>query len=814
MSILGFYAFTGELAWPKQAELGSAMALSFGLNGLSIGLLYLLLLPSLDGGRLIRLGVEWFRRRHNPRLVVHPENPRAIGGRSLLFATPSPGSSNELESQKGPHLQFVAKPIEWLSNFSGDERGNVATLFGLAAVMIFVAVGAGIDLARAYQTRQKLVEVAMLGCQFATRPTIVAPVAASNAGTLQQNDYVSTVTSYINTSLTSQKLAVTQTTGAPFTYAPGGNSQVTLTAIMPTVFMQIAGINSIPLNATANCFTTVAEVTSNNSPYVVQEGFETSTTGTVTWYLPTGPIPYSQGVVTIPKITTFNPSNIYTGSTGTKWVIMGYCVETDHAGSVDATAPQGSYSAELDCDNGSGTGGDSSISTKQYFNVGEYELRYNFRGRVDYPNYDPEYVCGSQLSDESWANDTYVNGGSDISPGSIPANARNNQIDVFFDADNNNSAPTHLINDGTMSLAGSNLIDSCVYSYNWIQRSVRIYVTTAGYYWLSFAADGTNNSFGGQIDNIMLCIATCPGSLQDNFPFTGNEVLFEDTFESPAYSGSPYDTNGNMNNSYGASSVWNESGDGWANAPTNQIPYWTSGCPQGNQCVELGWNASSLIGRPILLDPGYYKVQYDYVSEVTFTTLSGVYCGSTPSAANISALSANSGTGKDRVSGVNLSGTIVNDTNTVGVFMSHAQIASTPNTGNALGSTTSYTNPDGTTSTTPTVPPNAISLTSYDSSQVNPLLDICGYAASVQYRTAYVFIQKPAYYWLTLAALGTSDAFGGQIDDVEITALTSPYDSTYASSAVTIPVPSPQPSSQVSYSGFYITADPLAPPAP
>ena len=101
--------------------------------------------------------------------------------------------------------------------------------------------------------------------------------------------------------------------------------------------------------------------------------------------------------------------------------------------------------------------------------------------------------------------------------------------------------------------------------------------------------------------------------------------------------------------------------------------------------------------------------------------------------------------------------------------MSHAHIASTPNTGNALGSTTSYANPDGATSTTPTAPPCAISLTSYNSSQVNRLLDICGYAASAQYRTAYVFIQKPAYYWLTLAALGTSDAFGGQIDRVKLT---------------------------------------------
>jgi hypothetical protein len=709
----------------------------------------------------------------------------------------------------------VAKFVKALQPFNADERGNVALLFGLTVVMIFVAVGAGLDLARAYQTRQKLAEVAMLACQYATRPTIIAPVAASNSGTLQQQDYVAAVTSYINTSLGAQKLAVTQTSSAPFTYTPGGSSQVTLTATMPTVFMQIANVTTIPLKATANCFTTVAQVSPSTSPYVVQEGFETSTAPTVTWYLPNGTaIGYSKGVVTIPKVTTFNTSNTYTGDHGVKWVIMGYCVETDRTGTNSTTSPQGNYTAELDCDNGSGTAGDSSISTKQYLNVGEYELRYNFRGRIDYPDYDPEYICGSQLNDESWANDTYTNGGYKVTASTIAANAKNNQVDVFLDADNNNSAPTHLINDGTMSLAGSNLIDSCVYSLNWIQRSVRIYVTTAGYYWLSFAADGTNNSYGGQLDNIMLCVATCPGSLQDNFPFTSNEALFEDTFESPVYSGSPYNTNGNMNNSDGASSVWDEEGNGWANAPTNQIPYWTSGCPQGNQCVELGWNANSLISRPILLDPGYYKIQYDYVSEVTFSTLNGVYCGSTPSAANIATLSANSSTGKDRVSGVDHSGTIVHDTNTVGVFMSHAQMASTPNMGNSLGSTTSYTNPDGTTTTTPTVAPDGISLTNYNSAQVNPLLDICGYAATAQARTAYVFIQKPAYYWLTPAALGTADAFGGQIDDFKITALTSPYYSTYASSAVTIPVPSPQPSGTVSYSGFYIVADPVEPPAP
>jgi hypothetical protein len=377
-----------------------------------------------------------------------------------------------------------------------------------------------------------------------------------------------------------------------------------------------------------------------------------------------------------------------------------------------------------------------------------------------------------------------------------------------------------LINDGTMSLAGSNLIDSCVYSTNWVQRSVRIYVTTAGYYWLSFSADGANNSYGGQLDNIQLCIATCPQSLQDNYPFTANQNLFEDTFESPSYSGSPTNTSGNLYNSNGtsgsSSSGWpNADPSGWATAPTNQLTYWRSSCPQGTQCIELGTSSSgnSMVSRPFLLDPGYYQVSYNYVSEATFAALSRVYCGATPAAASISTLTATSSAAKERVGGAS-DGTITEDTNTIGVFMSHAQLASTPNLSSTLGSTTSYTNPTGTTTTTPTVAPNAISLTSYNSSQVNPLLDICGYASASQSRSSVVLIQKPAYYWLTFSALGTSDTFHGQIDDVKLTALTSLYSSTYASIAVTIPVPSPQPSATVSYSGFYIVTNPFTPPAP
>jgi Flp pilus assembly protein TadG len=70
-----------------------------------------------------------------------------------------------------------------LSGFRRNRQGSIAILFALTCVMLFVGVGAGLDLTRAYQTRQKLAEVAMLSCQYATRPAIIESVAASNSGT-------------------------------------------------------------------------------------------------------------------------------------------------------------------------------------------------------------------------------------------------------------------------------------------------------------------------------------------------------------------------------------------------------------------------------------------------------------------------------------------------------------------------------------------------------------------------------------------------------------------------------------------------------
>jgi hypothetical protein len=370
----------------------------------------------------------------------------------------------------------------------------------------------------------------------------------------------------------------------------------------------------------------------------------------------------------------------------------------------------------------------------------------------------------------------------------------------------------------------------CLYGQSWLQRSVTINVTTAGYYWLSFAADGANDSYGGELDDILLCRISCSGSVQDNYPpaWVSSSLLFEDTFESPTYS--PDYSNwiaksGNLNSSTGtsgtSSSGWpSQSSSGWATAPYNQVNYMLQGAAQGSQYISVdGWNSNGsgttnrLISRPFLLNPGYYQVSYKYVSDVDFSSSgdTGTFCYSDPASGYLFPSSYSPLTGNIRFY---ISTTADASTNIVGVFMSHGQLVSTPITGGALASTTSYNNPDGSVSTTPTVAPDSVTWSSYTASALNPVIDTCGYAASYawQSRSAPVKIAKSGYYWLTFSANGgRADGNGAGIDDVKLTALGSLYMSSPPSAAVSIPVPSPQPGSSVSYTGFSITADPLTP---
>jgi Flp pilus assembly protein TadG len=720
------------------------------------------------------------------------------------------------------------------ARFRRDTGGNVAIVFAVSVTVITVALGGAFDLSRAFSARQRLVEVATLACQYASRPSVIQTDAWDYSGSNGGATYSSKVTGFIASSLQGQKFQYAQTTPSPFTYIQNGPANVSLTASVPTTLMQVAQIMQVPISASIHCYDSPSNLTQIvNTPFIVQETFANQAAncangpGSVCYINQSGAI----GAPATPS-ATFPGSPSYIGATGIAWYVTGYCLEIDASGVISASDPGASHSAELNCDDGTGGSadhGNSALTTKVYLEAGDYELRYFYRSRVDYPDYDPAYICGSTASDVSFANDTN-------SSGAPVANAlRNNQLEAYLDEVTGSSPPLHTTTDGTQHLAGSNLIDICVYGYSWLERSVRVVVSTPAYYWLTFAADGQNDSFGGQLDNIRFCQGTCSGTVQDNFPTNWlaannswvNKVLFEDTFESPTYSGNvtAYASNaGNMNNSLGtsgsASSGWpGLAASGWATAPYNDVNYNLAPFSvQGSQSIELDGYVNpannSSINRGFLLDPGYYQVSYYYVSDAIFAGMTSPACTAAPSAA-AAATYVVSGTASAVVRfSTNFSYLLGQDTNTVGVFMSHGQLVSTPIGGGALGSQTSYNNPDGTISTNPTTPPSQVSLSNYNPGQNNPLLDICGYASSWQARTAYIEITKPAYYWLTIAALGSADEIGGAIDDVKLTALGSLYMTSPPANAVTIPVPGPQPGVTLSFNGFEIIADPLTAPAP
>jgi Flp pilus assembly protein TadG len=703
-----------------------------------------------------------------------------------------------------------------------DRSGNIAIIFAASSVALLLAFGGAVDLGRAYTAKQKLSQTATLACQFASRPSIIDTSTASYTGANGGSTYSANVKNFITQSLAAQKFVYTQTTASPFTYTQNGPADVALSATVPTLLMQIAHITQIPISAAAHCYDTPTaisqKVPNGSNPNVIQEGFENSAcSGTCyDYYSPNGAVNQPTQVPT----STPSATPGYTGAGGAQWVITGYCLEVDSVGVISSSVPEGTHSAELDCDNGHGNAGNSSISNKTYLAAGNYELRWNYRSRVDYPNYDPVPICGSTASDVSWATDSSATG--------FPGAVKTNQINVYLDLNASGVPPVHTTLDGSQSLAGSNLIDVCVYSANWVERSIRIKVSTAGYYWLSFAADGANDSYGGQLDNIRLCTLSCLGSLQDNFPSTWpNATLFEDTFDLPLYTGSYITYVGNLSSSYGTYTGLGFGGwpygaaQGWATAPYNETAYILGYAAQGIQSIQLdGANSGSmtttnrLISRPFLLAPGYYKVSYNYVADAFFASLgSTVYCGSTPSASGVSALT---GTASSTSRAISYPlGSLALNTNIVAVFMSHSLMASTPNINTTLNSTTTFKNPDGTTTATPTIAPDALSLTAYNSSQPNALLDLCGYATTWQSRSVNLQIKKTGLYWLTFSSVsGSGDGYGGSIDDVKLIALGSPYMSYPPASVVAVPVPNPQPSGTLSFSGFVTVVDPFVPPAP
>ena len=246
------------------------------------------------------------------------------------------------------------------------------SIFALASTALLVGVGSGVDLSRAFFARQKLSQVAN-----ADMP--VPPRAPSAVNTGANAIYVAYVNQFASNALASQNWpASSLPTGGPTgtsanyftsTGAYDANTSQEPTGVaelwynMPTAFLKIINISQIRVHAVLNCQPPAKSTSSTPGSMVVQEGFETGQGG---FYFTQSQ--WSSRNDVDARRSSFPANAGYQGDNGNQFYIMGYCLEIDAAGVISASDPQGTHSAELDCDNGSGAAGNSSISTRAQLN--------------------------------------------------------------------------------------------------------------------------------------------------------------------------------------------------------------------------------------------------------------------------------------------------------------------------------------------------------------------------------------------------------------------------------------------------------------
>ena len=284
------------------------------------------------------------------------------------------------------------------------------------------------------------------------------------------------------------------------------------------------------------------------------------------------------------------------------------------------------------------------ISKKVYLLAGNYELRYWYKSTTVYPEYEPLHICGSIGIEVRWAVSTvWRDGASSSTTPASDSTAQSSRAGVYLDPILGNpqlaaTAPT--FNSFTVPpaipAAANNQIDICVYSSRWIQRSIPLRITDAGYFWLSYVAEVPNqinpvlaNSAGvktletrpnGSTQNgfylgpVQLCQTACSGDPNDNSPWqpnaSTNTLLFEDTFEPAVADGTAFNVNsGSITaaSGYEVQLPYSFSDYTSDNVLTNTWVYQNVSGEQRARAMV----ANSALVRKLYLLPGVYRVIFE-----------------------------------------------------------------------------------------------------------------------------------------------------------------------------------------------------------
>ncbi|OQW51259.1 MAG: hypothetical protein A4S15_11800 [Candidatus Raskinella chloraquaticus] len=568
----------------------------------------------------------------------------------------------------------------------------------MAALSMIILVGisgAALDFGMAQLARQKLYQAASLACQYAKKTSLVADTESGGAA----------VRSFFNANLASQNVT-TDLVNANFTAVSNGPARMSGSYAVPTTFLGLFNIASIQVSVDQQCYPVPPQLSAGAE--IFKETFETPPLSTETVY-------------------NNNPGSTFYSRNFNGWRTVGdgapYFFGLKINDGYKQPSPDGSHVGEL-------VGYyNLSISRKLSLAAGVYELRYQYTGNAyaavaayagstrfgnDVFNNDPAPICANAAADVAWAT-------SDTS-----------RVGVYFSADEADFSANYLegaIRPTSPSWRPADLIDVCIYSKGWIERSVMITVTTTGDYWLTYAGQGSNTYLeGGQLDNIRLCYQYCNGSrLTAPFEIAG-QVLLRENFSA-------------WRSAFENSLAVND----WVPVGANAFEIWDRApslatLPGGEQQVlELDEFANRALSHKILLPPGTYQIAYNYLSRVNFPSLGSgtIYCANKATDYPVSTLPPGTETGSFWGPGYAMpypSFTAPHDTNAVSVWLDSDVTTSAGN-------------------------------------RPSQMIDYCAYSSGWTTRRITVKVTKARFYWLTFKGEGTSDTQGALVADIRICAI-------------------------------------------
>lgn len=141
---------------------------------------------------------------------------------------------------QSPNALRVSRSARFMRHFRRDQRGNVAIIFALTSLVAVTLVGGAVDFGRVYSFKTKM-QSALDAAALAGATFLMMDPAhdVSKAG-----DQAS---KYFNSVVNAEHGAV----ATPIVTAQTKTVSITADAVVPTPFLSLIGINSIPLNGVA-----------------------------------------------------------------------------------------------------------------------------------------------------------------------------------------------------------------------------------------------------------------------------------------------------------------------------------------------------------------------------------------------------------------------------------------------------------------------------------------------------------------------------------------------------------------------------------